>query len=118
MQRLVMLSLSTFGPYIGRNPCSGARTRSSAEECSHMGKHNEQTSAQEHRGRGFDWDKDDHSPVESQFKEAALVIEVDRKDAMEESTAEALPVQNISEASVGPGSQDMVQIHTGDDDLD
>ena len=40
------------------------------------------------------------------------------EDTMEESTAEAPPVQDISEVSVGPGSQDMVQIHVGDDDLE
>ena len=42
-------------------------------------------------------------------------------DTVEESTAEStysLPLENIVEASVGPGSQDMVQIHMGNDNLD
>ena len=60
-----------------------------------------------------DWDKDDCGPAESQFEDAAIVAEVDREDAMDESPAEAPPVQDISEASVGPGSQDVVQIHAG-----
>ena len=59
-----------------------------------------------------DWDKDDRGPVESQFKDTAIAAEADRKDTMEESPAE-VPVQDISEVSVGPGSQDMVQIHVG-----
>ena len=39
-------------------------------------------------------------------------------DTMEESTADVLLLENIVEASVGPGSQDVVQIHAGNDDLD
>ena len=39
-------------------------------------------------------------------------------DTVEESTAELPPLENIVEASVGLGSQDMVQIHVGNDDLD
>ena len=38
-------------------------------------------------------------------------------DTMEESTEDLPPLENV-EASVGPGSQDVVQIHAGNDDLD
>ena len=54
-----------------------------------------------------DWDEDTHIPAESQFE-----------DAVEESTAELPPLENIVEALVGLGSQDIVQIHTRNDDLD
>ena len=54
-------------------------------------------------------------PVESQFKDATKATET-YMDTVEESTTEALPVEDIIEASVGPGSQDMVQIHAGNDD--
>ena len=64
------------------------------------------------------WDKDDCGPMESQFEDATIAAEVDREDAMEKSPVEVPPVQDISEASVGPGSQDMVQIHAGEDDLE
>ena len=43
-----------------------------------------------------DSDKDNHSPAESQFEDAAMATETDM-DAVEESTAEALPVEDISE---------------------
>ena len=36
---------------------------------------------------------------------------------MEESAVEVLPVGHIDEALVGLGSQDVVQIHAGEDDL-
>ena len=39
-------------------------------------------------------------------------------DTMEEPMADSLWEENVVEASVGPGSQDMVQIHVGNDDLD
>ena len=65
-----------------------------------------------------DWNKEDCRPAESQFKDATIAAEVDTEDTMEESMAEALPVQHSDEASVGPGSQDMVKIHMGDDDLE
>ena len=38
-------------------------------------------------------------------------------DMMEEPTVDSLWEENVIEALVGPGSQDMVQIHTGTDDL-
>ena len=62
-----------------------------------------------------DWDEDAHEPVESQFEDAMAVAET-CMDTVEESTAEPPPSENIVEASVGPGSQDMVQIHAGNDD--
>ena len=65
-----------------------------------------------------DWDKQDLGPVESQFEDAAIAVDAEMEDPMEESTVEAPPVQHLSEASVGPESQDMVQIHAGDDDLE
>ena len=61
------------------------------------------------------WDKDTHVPVESQFKDTATVAET-YMDTVKESTAEALPVEDIIKASVGPGSQDVVQIHMGNND--
>ena len=64
-----------------------------------------------------DWDKDTCIPTESQFEDAAMAMET-CMDTVEESTAEVLPPENIVEALVGPGSQDMVQIHVGNDDLD
>ena len=30
---------------------------------------------------------------------------------------EELPIKHVDEATVGPGSQDVVQIHTGEDNL-
>ena len=39
-------------------------------------------------------------------------------DPVEESTVDLAPLENIVEASVGLGSQDVVQIHMGNDDLD
>ena len=56
--------------------------------------------------------------MESQFEDATIAADMEMEDPMEESTAEAPPVQHLSEASVGPESQDMVQIHVGDDNLE
>ena len=39
-------------------------------------------------------------------------------DMMEEATVDSLWEENVVEASVGPCSQDVVQIHVGNDDLD
>ena len=36
---------------------------------------------------------------------------------MEESAVEEPPIEHVDKAAVGPGSQDVVQIHTGEDDL-
>ena len=47
-----------------------------------------------------------------------MVADADMEDPMEESMVEAPPVPHLSEGSVGPGSQDVVQIHVGEDDLD
>ena len=55
--------------------------------------------------------------MESQFEDAAAVAET-CMDTVEESPADLPPLENIVEASVGPGSQDVVQIHAGNDDLD
>ena len=65
-----------------------------------------------------DWDQEACGPAELQFKDAAIVAEAGMEDAMEESVAEALPVEHLDKASVGPGSQDVVQIHMGEDDLE
>ena len=65
-----------------------------------------------------DWDKQDAGPVESLFEDTAIAADTDMEDPMEESTVEMPPVPHLSEASVGPGSQDVVQIHAGKDDLD
>ena len=70
------------------------------------------------------WDEDTCVSVESQFEDAAMVEEA-CMDTVEESTAEAspseniveaLPLENIVEVSVGLGSQDVVQIHVGNND--
>ena len=65
-----------------------------------------------------DWDEDTHIQVESQFEDAVVVMAETCMDTAEESTVELLPLENIVEASVGLGSQDMVQIHVGNDDID
>ena len=62
-----------------------------------------------------DRDEDTHVFAESQFEDAAVVAET-CMDTVEESTVEPPPSENIVEVSVGPGSQDMVQIHMGNDD--
>ena len=55
--------------------------------------------------------------MESQFEDATAVAET-CMGTMEESTVELLPLENVVEASVGLGSQDIVQIHVGNDNLD
>ena len=64
-----------------------------------------------------DWDKETHIPVKSQFEDATMAAET-CMDTVEESTVDSLPVENVDEASVGLGSQDVVQIHMGNDNLD
>ena len=63
--------------------------------------------AQEHWRRGF-----------RLGQAGPQVADTEMEDHMEESTVEAPPVQHLSEVSVGPGSQDMVQIYMGNDDLE
>ena len=70
--------------------------------------------------------------MESQFEDATAADEVGMDTAEDctmgalptgdtvgalpsEDTVEAPPSENIIEESVGPGSQDMVQIHVGND---
>ena len=64
-----------------------------------------------------DWDEDTHEPVKSQFEDAMVVAET-CMDTAEESAADAPQPEDLVEASVGPSSQDMVQIHMGNDNLD
>ena len=71
----------------------------------------------------LDWDEDKCEPVESQSEEPKVVenppvVEKTHMDTAEESTADAPPPENLVEVSVGPGSQDVVQIHAGNEDLD
>ena len=54
-----------------------------------------------------DWDEDTCVPAESQFEDAAVVAET-CIDTVEESTADLPPLENIVEALVGPGSEDVV----------
>ena len=61
-----------------------------------------------------DWDDDTCIPAESQFKDTAMT---ETCLDTEEPMADSLQEENV-EASVGPGSQDVVQIHVGNDDLD
>ena len=51
------------------------------------------------------------------MKNSSLVEET-HMDTAEESTVDALPPENLVEVSVGPGSQDVVQIHAGNNNLD
>ena len=68
-------------------------------------------------GEDSDWDEEECRVVESQFEDTAVAVEAETEDPMEESAVEVLPVGHIDEASVGLGSQDVVQIHTGEDYL-
>ena len=55
--------------------------------------------------------------MESQFEDAATLTETDM-ETVEESSVESPPVEDIAEVLVGPGSQVVVQIHVGDDDVE
>ena len=63
-----------------------------------------------------DWDDDTHVPVESQFEDATTTETC--MDTTEEPTADSPWEENVVEALVGLGSQDMVQIHVGNKHLD
>ena len=70
-----------------------------------------------------DWDEDDAMPAESQFEDATILaskadttIVACTEDPMDYSPEGALLVQMI-EASVSTESQDVVQIHAGEDDF-
>ena len=62
-----------------------------------------------------DWDDDTHAPAESQFEDATVPETC--MDTKEETTADSPREENVIEALVGPGSQDVVQIHVGSNDL-
>ena len=62
-----------------------------------------------------DGDDDTHIPIESQFEDATA--QETCMDTMEGPTADSLWKENVVEASVGPGSQDVVHIHMGNDNL-
>ena len=66
-----------------------------------------------------DWDKEENCQptVGSQFEDTPVAVEVSKEEIMEESVMGELPIKHVDEATVGPGSQDVVQIHTGEDDL-
>ena len=68
----------------------------------------------DHEKEDSDWEEDTHKPVESQFEDATVVAET-CMDTVDESALDPPPPENIVEASVGLGSQDMVQIHVGND---
>ena len=64
--------------------------------------------------------------MEPQFKDAPIAKEVNQEEVIVESVAEEtmeqsvvgeLLAEHVGEAAVGPGSQDVVQIHAGVDDL-
>ena len=63
-----------------------------------------------------DWDDDTCTPEELQFEDATMAETC--MDMMEEPTVDSPWEENVVEASVGLGSQDMVQIHVRNDDLD
>ena len=75
-----------------------------------------------------DWgtEEGNHSAVEPQFKDATVEEEEDEEEVIVESVTEEKmepPVageplaEQMGEATVDPGSQDVVQIHAGEDDL-
>ena len=66
-----------------------------------------------------DWDKeDDYQPtLGSQFEDASIAVEASKEKIMEESVMRETPIKHVDEATVGPGSQDIVQIHMGEDYL-
>ena len=63
------------------------------------------------------WDEEDHEPTGSQLEDAPVTMKAGKEEFMEESEAEEPPVEHSDEATVGPGSQNVVQIHAGEDDL-
>ena len=46
------------------------------------------------------------------------MVEETCMDTAEESAVDVPPPENLVEASVGPSSQDVVQIHTGNNNLE
>ena len=65
--------------------------------------------------------------VESQFEDAPIAVEVNKEEVMEESVVEGNYGRILDGGTasrtcgqshhVSPGSQDVVQIHTGEDNL-
>ena len=71
----------------------------------------------------LDWDADQetHTPAELQSQNVSVHSSPSKETLMEtltEPLADSLHEDASSEAAVGPGSQDVVQIHTGEDDLE
>ena len=75
-----------------------------------------------------DWGREEGSQpmVEPQFKDAPVVEEGNQEEVMVESVAEETMEQSVAgkpleehvgEATMGPVSQDVVQINVGEDDL-
>ena len=65
-----------------------------------------------------DWHKEDCQPVMgSHFEDTPVAAEASKEEIMEESVMGELPIKHVDEATVGPGSQDVIQIHAGEDDL-
>ena len=75
-----------------------------------------------------DWggEEGSHPAVGPQFKDATIEEEEDEEEVMVESVTEEkmeqpvvgeLLAEELGEATVDPGSQDVVQIHAGEDDL-
>ena len=64
---------------------------------------------------GEDWDKedDDQPTLGSQFEDTPIAAEASKEEIMEESVMGETPIKHVDEATVGPGSQDVVQIHVG-----
>ena len=63
-----------------------------------------------------DWDADTHTPAESQFEDMSAQDSLHKEifmDTLEEPTVDSLWDDTLVKASVGPGSQDVVQIHMG-----
>ena len=69
------------------------------------------------------WDADQgtHTPGKSQSRGMSIHSSPRKETLMEtltEPLEESLHEDTLSEAAVGPGSQDVVQLHVGEDDLD
>ena len=68
-----------------------------------------------------DWDADTHTQAELQSGDVSMQSLLHKEtfmDTLEELPAESPWDNALVEVSVGPGSQDVVQIHAGNDDLD
>ena len=75
-----------------------------------------------------DWgaEEDSHPEVEPQFEDTTVeeeenkeevMVEMVTEEKMEQAVAGEPLAEELGEATIDPGSQDVVQIHAGEDDL-